>query len=97
MNKETLEAAIRKAAAELGWTASFATEYDYKLTPEGKIKIPDKSYVYLRGTFFQALEVRIYYYSGESDSIHLWTGFPDGFAGEKKVLQYIDAVSRNLP
>lgn len=95
MKKETLDSALTKAAAELGWTARFATEY--QLDSRGRIRIPSSEEVFLRGTLLPALEIKISYFDGESNFIHLYTGFPYGFAGEKKVQQYIDAVSRNLP
>ena len=94
---ETLETALIKAAEEVGWKAHFKDKFNknYELGSVKEIQDYDFTEVTLRGRLFNAMAVMIHG-KEPTDRFYVWTGFQYGIASEKKVQEYLSAVSRNL-
>ena len=94
---KTLETALVKAAEEMGWKAQVQDKFNknYRLGSVEEIQDYDVTQVTLKGRLFTAMQVRVYG-KGSNNSFFVWTGLPFGYASERKVKQYLDAVSRHL-
>ena len=94
---KTLETALVKAAEEVGWKAQIEDTFNrsYKLDPFQETKDYDGTMVHLRGRVFSAIKVRIPD-KNPSNMFFVWQGSPNGWASERKVQEYLGAVSRNL-
>ena len=98
---KTLENALLKAAGEVGWKAKVRDqlEKDYRLGSVEDVESYSYTLVELRcgiGGLFRAMQVYIRDKDLPTDTFHVWTGIPHGWASEEKVRKYLDAVSRNL-
>ncbi len=94
---KALEVALIKAAEEMGWKAKVKDEYhkEYELGSVKKTQKYSSTTVNLKGKIFSAMKIIMYGKEPTSD-FHVWAGFPFGSASEKKVQQYLSAVSENL-
>ena len=94
---KTLETALVKAAEEVGWKAQVKDEFDrnYNLGSVQETQDYHHTMVNLKGRVFPAMKVYIPD-KNSSDSFFVWQGFPYGMASEKRVQEYLSAVSRNL-
>lgn len=94
---KTLETALVKAAEEMRWKAQVQDEFmkNYRLGSVQKVQDYNATQVFLRGRLFPAMRVRLYN-KEPTDSFYVWTGFPFGVASERRVQEYLSAVSRNL-
>ncbi len=94
---KTLETAIVKAAEEVGWKARFEDQFNknYKLGSVEEVQDYDATQVFLKGRLFNAMQIRIYG-KGPTDSFYVWTSYSHGVASERRVQEYLSAVSRNL-
>ena len=94
---KTLETALVKAAEEVGWKAKVKDEFNrnYKLGSVQETQDYSHTMVNLRGKVFSAVKVYIPD-KNPSNSFFVWQGFPYGIASEKRVQEYLSAVSRNL-
>jgi len=94
---KTLETALIKAAEEVGWKAQVKDEFDtnYKLGSVQETQDYSHTMVHLRGRVFPAMKV--YIPNKElSGRFFVWKGLSHGLASEKRVQEYLSAVSRNL-
>jgi len=94
---ETLETALIKAAGEVGWKARVQDKFrkSYKLGSVEEVQNYASTQVLLKGRLFNSMRVKIYG-KEPTDNFFVWTGFPHGIASERKVQEYLSAVSRNL-
>ncbi|MFH1503211.1 MAG: hypothetical protein ABIE36_00965 [Candidatus Diapherotrites archaeon] len=94
---KTLETALVKAAEEIGWKAKVQDKFErnYKLGSVQETQDYSHTMVNLRGRVFPAMKV---YISNKSptDRFYVWQGFPCGLVSERKIQEYLSAVSRNL-
>lgn len=97
---KTLEDALVKAANELGWKVveikdSFAT--DFELGSVREVERYTHTEIKLKKILPQ-MRIRTHgqYAKGPTNCFYVWVGFPFGVASEKKVRQYLEAVSENL-
>lgn len=97
---ETLETALIKAAEEVGWRADIEDSFqkEYKLGSVEEVKAYDNTMIRLKGKYLTAARICINKEGcwWPTDNFDLWSGLPFGFASERKIKQYLDAVSRNL-
>ena len=93
----TLETALVKAAEEMGWKARVEDRFNrsYKLGSVEEVQEYDDTHVYLKGRLLPAMQV-IIFNKGPRDNFYIWSDFPFGFASERRVQEYLSAVSRNL-
>ena len=94
---ETLETALVKAAEEMGWKARVKDKFNknYRLGSVKETQDYDVTEVTLRGRLLTAMTVRVYG-KGPKDNFYIWTGAPHGYASERRVQEYLSAVSNNL-
>jgi len=95
---KTLEKALVDAAEEVGWKVKLRDEFrrDYKLGSVKEVKSYESTCFLLRGKLLPAMRAYVY---GKFpiDTFYIWMGFPCGFTSKKKIEQYLDNVSKNLP
>ena len=93
VNYETLETALVKAAKDVGWKAQVKDEFEkiYKLGSVKEVQVYDATNFFLRGKLFNAMQVRIY---GKKPTDYFFVRM--GFASEKRVQEYLNAVSQYL-
>lgn len=99
---ETLERALNQAAEEMGWKARVEDQHrrSYQLGSVKEVSVYRDTTVFLRrGWFpvmgFPVMEVGIYD-KKSTDRFTVWTGLPAGIVSEKKVQEYLRAVSNYL-
>ena len=68
---------------------------DYRLGSVKEVEVYDGTRVYLRGRMFPTMEVCIYN-KKPTDMFWVHTGLPFGFASNRKVKEYLIAVSKHL-
>lgn len=92
-----LEEALIIAAEELGWDVKVQDEFreDYELGSVQKVYIYERTNVSLKVLMLPAMKVRVYG-KGPTSDFYVLRGFPHGFASERRVQEYLNAVSRNL-
>lgn len=97
VNYKALETALIKAAEEMGWKAQVQDEFrkNYRLGSVQETQDYDGTQVFLTGRLFSAMQVRVHD-KEPRDYFYVWTGFPHGFASNRRVKEYLSAVSRNL-
>ena len=92
-----LEKALVASAKEMGWKAkvedNFRKEYDLQSNRE--IKIYEGTDICFRGRLFLAMQISLLD-KEPTDGFFVYEGFPFGYASERKVNEYLSAVSRNL-
>jgi hypothetical protein len=97
---KTLETALVKAAEEVGWKAQvkdeFERNYHYQLGSVQETLDYSCTMINLRGRVFPAMKVYISNKNSFPNSFFVWQGFPFGVASQKKIQEYLNAVSRNL-
>lgn len=88
----SLEYALLKAAKDVGLKAKLKDKYSitYNLGSVKALREYDHTEVELKGKLFLAM--RIYIYKVPTDRFYV----APLFASERKIKQYLDAVSRNL-
>jgi len=91
---KTLETALVKAAKEIGWKIKIKDEFEKKYELGSVKEVFDylRTEVHLRGRVFPAMELSIY----KKPSNYFFALTNRGFASDKKVKEYLNAVSRNL-
>lgn len=94
---KTLETALIKAAKEVGWKARIEDKFErnYKLGSVQETQDYSHTMVHLRGRLFPAMKVYIRN-KGQLDWFGIWTGLPHGIASDRRIQEYLSAVSNNL-
>ncbi len=94
---ESLEKACIDAAEKLGYKAKSKDEFfeDYHLGSVHNHKVYYETNIRI-GNLLPALHVRGIRKGKEQNYFFIWKGFPLGFASEKKVEEYLRAVSESL-
>ena len=94
---QTLETALVKAAEEMGWKARIKDEFRkrYRLGSVQEVQDYAGTQVFLKGILFPTMRVDVDN-KGPTDSFYVSTGYPYGFASERRIKKYLSAVSKNL-
>lgn len=94
---EVLERVCIKAAEEMGYRARSLDEFNkgYSLDPIQESSDYMETSIRI-GNLFPALQVRCIKKGEYQDGFFIWTGFPHGVASDKKVQDYLSAVSKHL-
>lgn len=94
---ESLEEACIKAANELGYKAKPQDEFSrrYELGSIHQHDDYDRTNIRV-GNLLPALQVREVKKGEQQKYFFVWTGFPHGFASEKRIQEYLSAVSKYL-
>jgi len=94
---KTLETALIKAAEEVGWKARVQDRFkrNYRLGSVQETQDYCHTTVHLRGMLFPAIQVMIYS-KKPTDCFYIWAGIPFGIASERRIQEYLSAVSANL-
>ena len=94
---EALERACIKAAEEMGYRAKTVDEFIRRYSLGSIQEYTDYDRTNLRiGNLFPALQVRGIKKGEEQDRFFVWTGWPHGIASNRRVEQYLSAVSKYL-
>ena len=93
VNYDTLETALVKAAKDVGWKAQVKDEFEkvYNLGSVKEAQVYDSTRFFLRGKLFNAMQV-IIFNKEPRDYFFVYRGF----ASEKRVQEYLSAVSKYL-
>lgn len=94
---KTLETALLNAAEKMGWKAKIKDEFnkEYKLGSVQEVQNYNTTQVFLSGRLFPAMRVRVNK-NFSINNFYVLSGFPFGIASEKKIKEYLSAVSDNL-
>ena len=94
---EALEQACIKAAEEMGYRARPVDDFERRYSLGSVQEHKDYNQTNIRiGNLLPALQVIGIRKGEEQNRFFIWTGWPDGFASDKKVQQYLSAVSKYL-
>ena len=95
---KTLETALIKAAEEIGWKARVEDKFkkNYRLGSVQEVQNYEFTQVFLSGKLLPAMRVIISKNVAPINRFSVWAGIPYGFAPERKVQEYLSAVSKNL-
>ena len=94
---EALEQACMKAARNMGYKAKSVDEFRTRYSLGSVHRHNDYAGTNVRiGNLIPAFHVRGIEKGKEQDRFFIWTGFPSGFASNKRVQEYLSTFSRYL-